>query len=92
MEEEQWIPLDKCKDSHIYRVDARNFSYALYRKDKQAFFGIRYKFGDLFIDYEEHWDVKKPQGTAKPLEICGNFAGDTTDYEAIMDVLKGFEQ
>jgi hypothetical protein len=62
------IPLKDCLDKGFYRLDARNFSYGVFNKEKGEFVGIRSKFNDRFLDGEDHWDI---DGTARPLEFFG---------------------
>ncbi|MCK5020127.1 MAG: hypothetical protein KAS32_23940 [Candidatus Peribacteraceae bacterium] len=50
-----------------YEVDGRNFSVTIWTgKD---FAGLRYKFGDRFIDHENHWDNSLLDGTCKPIKL-----------------------
>lgn len=62
------ITLQDCKPRGLYRIDARNFSLGVYNGVSKGFYGLRYKFGNTFIDEEFHWDTGAPHGTAKPLE------------------------
>jgi len=48
-----------------YAVDGRNFNIAIW--DGKKFHGVRYKFGDKFVDEEYHWDDGPPFGTVKPI-------------------------
>ena len=65
--EKDMIPMTDCIPGEFYRVQARNFSYALCMEDK-SFNGIRHKWGNTFIDTEFHWDTGAPHGTVKPLQ------------------------
>lgn len=66
-----YIPIERLKDNHVYEVDARNFSFALWNEKCKKFFGVRSKWGYTYIDYELHWDSDNTHGTVKPLEeIC----------------------
>ena len=65
------IPLDKLEIGQCYELESRNLQRGVW--DGKAFHGIRYKFGDLFIDSEIHYDLDERYGTAKAiclLEIC----------------------
>jgi len=63
------IPLQDCKHRRLYRIDARNIRIGVYDEVSRAFFGLRTKFGSIFIDREFHWDYGQgPYGTAKPEE------------------------
>jgi len=62
------IPLDRCKDRRLYRVDTRNFGpIAVFSKDVRGFVGLRRKFG-LRLDVEYHWETSLTVGTAIPWE------------------------
>ena len=61
-----YIPLDKCKDKYLYKIDSRNLSYGVFRKSTSGFLGIRTKFGSRFIFEENHWDSDPNFGTVKP--------------------------
>lgn len=72
-DDENYIPLEKCKDGYLYEIDSRNLSYGVYNSATRSFYGIRYKFGQRFIDDEYHWSLGVPYGTCKPqkeLEQC----------------------
>ena len=62
------IPQDQCKDRVLYLLDSRNLSFGVFRTKTCGFLGLRYKFGDVFIDEEDHWDQGSPYGTAKALK------------------------
>lgn len=68
-----YIPVDKLKDNHVYEVDARNFAVAVWKEPQRRFYGIRSKWGDVFIDYELHWDDDKTHGTVKPIKDIGEY-------------------
>jgi len=61
---EDQIKFDDCKLGHTYRIDARNFSTAIFYND--MFYGIRTKFHTVFIDAEIHWDKDEDYGTVRP--------------------------
>ena len=53
-------------DYCAYRCDARNFNVGIWYNGRM--YGIREKFGDRYIDYENHWDDgPEGHGTCKPL-------------------------
>ena len=58
------IRFEDCKPGYTYDIDARNFRFAIFYKDE--FYGIRYKFGNRFIDNEVHWDKDEHYGTVRP--------------------------
>jgi len=68
---EDYIEMSKCKDNWVYRIDARNGSFGIYREDKKHFELARNKFGDTFIDCEDHWDTGAPHGTVMPIQTWG---------------------
>ncbi len=62
------IPLDQCEDRRLYKIASRNLSYGVFRAETRGFIGIRFKFGDLYLFEEYHWDVSESFGTVEPLE------------------------
>jgi hypothetical protein len=70
---EKYLPIQDCKHGYLYEIDSRNLRLGVYNENTKSFYGIRYKFGDRFIDDEFHWDLNEPYGTCKPireLEVC----------------------
>ena len=66
--EDTYIALPDCKVGYLYNIDGRNASLGVYADDGE-FMVRRYKFGDVFIDSEDHWD--KDNGTVKPIKcLC----------------------
>jgi hypothetical protein len=47
-----------------YAGEGRNFDVGIWTGE--AFAGLRYKFGNHFIDKEMHWDTCEHHGTFKP--------------------------
>lgn len=67
----RWIPLNSCRDGHLYYISGRNSNCGIFRKNEKGFSVARYKFGDWFLDTEDHWDTGAPHGTAMPyIDIC----------------------
>jgi hypothetical protein len=69
------IIIPDCEPRHLYVVDARNFSLAVYRGGG-VFIGVRNKFGCRYLDEEDHWDTGAPHGTVKPLRDLGEVPAD----------------
>ena len=69
------IPDYNCCQGGIYDVDARNFSVAVYAGETK-FIGIRFKFGNTFLDTEYHYDTGFPYGTVTPMERIGTVPPD----------------
>lgn len=69
------IPMSECVEWRVYRVRARNFSYAVYIGSDAIrhgrFLGLRKKFGDTFLFIEFHDETGPPHGTVIPLEDTG---------------------
>ena len=86
------IPLTECEHGHIYKLDSRNLSFGAFDKEDGEFLGIRYKFGDRFIDREEHWDLGPPHGTAKPVKDMGTYDGELDDRDELFAALDKWEQ
>lgn len=74
--EEPYIPLDDCKDRHLYIISARNFRLGVFCRDKQGFIGIREKFGNRYLFTEYHWDTGEPHGTVCPRKEVGTIPDD----------------
>ncbi len=55
----------------MYRLKSRNLSQGVWCPKVKAFYGIRTKWGDRYVDREYHWDTGSPHGTATPLEDLG---------------------
>lgn len=72
MENKNYLKIEECKDGYLYYLqESRNFLYGVYNEQDKSFYGIRYKFGQRYIDNEYHWDTGAPFGTAQPQkEIC----------------------
>jgi len=83
-----FIPMSKCKDGHLYIIDARNANLGVYVKKERGFRISRHKFQCNFIDIEYHWDTGEPHGTVKPLSKL-NYLGYMPD-EKLLDQLKGY--
>jgi len=63
---QEYIKKEDLKDFCVYYCNARNFSFGIWYDGKM--YGIRYKFGDRYIDTEYHWDDGAENcGTCKPL-------------------------
>lgn len=61
------IKKEDLLQGEAYMVNARNFSSAIWTGE--SFAGLRFKFGDYFIDHEYHWDDGPPHGTVKPIRL-----------------------
>jgi hypothetical protein len=62
------IPIDKCKDRHLYIIDARNASIGIFDKKTSSFIISRHKFKSNYLFKEDHWDHDDQYGTATPLK------------------------
>ena len=85
------IPLEQCQDGYLYRIDARSASLGIFCAEKKSFFISRFTIvPPAFLFTEEHWDVGKPHGTAKALEVlekAPDFDYDK-DEEAVLKYLE----
>lgn len=89
----EYIPLEKCKEGHLYRIEARNGRFGVFRKEESAFTIARKKFNDIFLFDEYHWDTGEPFGTVKPKRDLGRLVGEPLkDNDALLDHLKGLER
>lgn len=83
------IPLAECKHRHVYSLRSRNLAVGVFNALSRSFYGIREKFGDLFLFDEYHKEMGPPFGTATPLEeistlpesIPLTLREDTIDWE-----------
>lgn len=64
----EYLEKEALQEGHLYRVRARNFTYALW--DGDGFIGNRLKFGDEFLFKEFHYD-EEAFATCAPLEDLG---------------------
>lgn len=64
----KFIPKSECKDRKLYRIKSRNLLFGVYRAATGGFFGLREKFGDVYVFEEYHWDNGPPYGTVRPIE------------------------
>ena len=64
-----YLTLSACQERKLYRLDARNIRIGVFHPE-QGFIGIRTKFGNRFLDSENHWDAPE-FATAMPLEVIG---------------------
>ena len=89
--------MNKCKDGHLYIIEARNADIGVYVAAEQGFRIRRNKFQLTFIDMEYHWDtdehtmisgIKMSHGTAKPLRKL-NYLGNMSD-EKLLDRLNDY--
>lgn len=60
-----YLKKEELEAGKAYEVTARNFSIAIWTGED--FVGLRYKFGDRFLDHEMHWDDHVRHGTVRPL-------------------------
>jgi hypothetical protein len=64
------IKLEQLQRGRVYRLQSRNLECGVWN-GKNAFIGIRTKFGLRFLDMEIHWGLSKTFGTAQALETMG---------------------
>ena len=66
MRDPNTITLDRCVHRGLYRLHARNMKIGVYCATRRGFYGLRTKFGDVYVDFEYHWDASLRHGTACP--------------------------
>lgn len=98
MGQERYISMNKCKDGHLYIIEARNADIGVYVESEKAFRIRRNKFQLTFIDKEYHWDIEpmevlpspfpKLNGTVKPLKKL-NYLGNMSD-EKLLETLNDY--
>lgn len=69
------IKLEDCQHRKLYKLIARNILIGVFNKDDQDFTGIRTKFGNRFLDSENHWDAPS-YATCCPMEIIGELPAE----------------
>lgn len=62
-----YIPKNELIEGKNYICHARNFTVGQW--NGKVFLYIREKFGDTFLDSEEHWDEGPPHGTVFPIKL-----------------------
>jgi len=64
------IKVEQLQRGRVYRLQSRNLECGVWN-GKDAFIGIRTKFGLRFLDMEIHWGLSETFGTAQALETMG---------------------
>jgi hypothetical protein len=64
------IKLEQLQRGRVYCLQSRNLESGVWN-GKDAFIGIRTKFGLRFLNMEIHWGLSKTFGTAQALETMG---------------------
>lgn len=89
-----YIPINKCKEGHTYRIRARNGRIGIFikkhRSGKNVFALSRHK-GTNYVDFEEHWDNGPPHGTVRPfndLDEAPNFKDDQEKLDYLNKLTK----
>lgn len=70
LDREKRIKIEDLKDRWLYQVRARSFQIAVWDAKEQHFVGIRTKFGNRYLDSENHWDAKEFASCCPMQEIC----------------------
>jgi len=92
-----WLGMEELVNRQLYFIWARNFNVGIWCAERQAFFGIRRKWGRQFVDREFHWSTGAPYGTAKPIaEFPGwhlpvNISFDS-DTDNMLSWMRGVEE
>jgi hypothetical protein len=73
---DNWISMHDCVHGGLYRLASRNLCIGVYSLDRRGFVGVRTKFDDTFLFTEYHWDCGEPCGTAKPIDMLGQYPND----------------
>lgn len=72
------------QNNTLYICDARNFSLGLWHNGKMYY--IRSKFGDSYIDTENHWDDGKENcGTCKPIRAFSSKLSERITDDSLFD-------
>lgn len=62
--------MEECVTGRVYQLRCRNLRFGVY-DGKGAFFGIRSKWGEDYIDREFHWDKSIHHGTVIGIKDLG---------------------
>lgn len=65
-----YILLEACVEREVYELHARHLTFGVF-DGRDAFIGIREKFGYRFLDSEYHAELNAPHGTAWPTRSVG---------------------
>lgn len=97
MESTKYIPIDKCKDRHLYIISARNADIGVYLAEKKAFKISRFIYSNNLIDMEYHCDIDPTElvqssseeihGTVKPLAKLKYIGATVDDEDKLKEVL-----
>jgi hypothetical protein len=79
----KYLPIEDCYVGYVYRVYARNFSYAIYTGN--GFIGVREKFGREFLFTEYHVDTDPNFGTVRPVGAILGAKAPFIEEELTMD-------
>lgn len=55
----------------FYQLQSRNLHVGVWDANKGGFYGIRFKFGNEFIDFEYNYTLEPPYGTATATKDLG---------------------
>lgn len=74
------IPLDQCVRGRLYKIHCRNLRFGVFN-GKDAFIGIRTKFGSRFLDEENHWDAESFATVSGHIDMCVSVESALNAYE-----------
>jgi len=63
----EYLKAEELKDGFLYKIDARNASFGIWKSEKNSFLISRIKLCNNFIFEEIHWDKDEHFGTVRPL-------------------------
>lgn len=86
MDEETYIPMNKCKDGHLYIIDSRDADLGVYVAAEQSFRIPQNIPGNPYINKAGHWDIGGSQGVVKPLRKL-NYMGHSMPDETLISKL-----
>lgn len=64
------IPITEIEPYHLYRGEGNNFNLAVWYGGR--FYGLRHKWGQVYVDGELHYDADEHYGTFSPHEDLGS--------------------
>ncbi len=81
--ENEYIPLNECKNRVLYKIHSRNLGFGVFNAAQQGFVGIREKFDCEFLFTELHWDTGPPFGTVHPIKELESLPEDIEIRESL---------
>lgn len=85
----KYIKIEDLVNFGVYKINGRINKIGIWSANKRGFYIVDSK-GDVHIKY--HYDIGKPYGTAKPINIISSDLTpvDFEDHFKIKEIIRGF--